>query len=139
MNDESAKALVAKSYQRLGKEAEQKNELERAIEYYELAKLYRPKTPARPAPKKRKSTAIAKPTAPPVVKEADKKLAELKQKQADEFYQKGLRAFRNDIELAISYWEKALELDPGHASAKLKLNKAIQIRKNLRQIVDSQS
>jgi tetratricopeptide (TPR) repeat protein len=56
------------------------------------------------------------------------------QEQAQEFYEKGLRVYRSDLDQAISFWERSLLLDPHHTQTRLKLDQAYRMRERLQQI-----
>jgi len=53
---------------------------------------------------------------------------------ADEYYEKGLRAQRSDLKLAVEMFEKALEYNPQHTKARLKLAEAQRMQKRLEEI-----
>ncbi len=59
---------------------------------------------------------------------------ELRRTLADEYYEKGLRALRNDLKLAIESLEKALEYNPLHTKARAKLAEAQRMQKRLGEI-----
>lgn len=63
----------------------------------------------------------------------------IKEKLSEAYYLRGMQAYKNDVDLAIDHWEQALQYNPRHNKAKLRLNKAYQIRRKLNQImVDSE-
>jgi len=51
-------------------------------------------------------------------------LKKIKKEQADDYYQKGLKAYNEgDLKQATDYWKKAVELYPGHEEAKRALER----------------
>ncbi len=52
----------------------------------------------------------------------------------EEYYQKGIRSYRDDIALAIKQWEKSLSFDPGNVKAAARLREARQVQRNLERI-----
>ncbi len=63
-------------------------------------------------------------------------LAAVKTRLADQTYEQGVRAFRQDISQAIAYWEETLTYDPGHVKAREFLSKAYRIRETLNEIAN---
>ena len=64
----------------------------------------------------------------------DRRQQELAEKLSNRYYRLGLKAYRKDMKQAISDWERALSIFPGHTNAALKLGHAKQIYKRLHQI-----
>jgi tetratricopeptide (TPR) repeat protein len=53
---------------------------------------------------------------------------------ASEYYDKGLRAYRSDIALAVRYWETCLRYEPQHVNAALRLREARLFEDKLKRI-----
>ncbi len=86
-----------------------------------------------------KPAAVSPPPPPPPTEATEKPQKEDGPTQEDrnlakDFYDKGLRASRTNIAQAIEYWEQALRYDPGHVQAKLQLEQAWRMLKNLKEI-----
>lgn len=68
--------------------------------------------------------------------QADKELAEgiqsLRHSLADEYYEKGVRAYYSDIGKAIAFWERGLQFNPYHKLSHARLNQARKAQQNLR-------
>ena len=62
-------------------------------------------------------------------------LADAKGRLAQAAYEKGIKAFRQDVDQAIAYWEETLRYDPSHRRAKTYLSKAYKIQKTLNSLV----
>jgi hypothetical protein len=58
-------------------------------------------------------------------------LSDAKSRLAQEAYEKGVRVFRQDVEMAIALWEQTLAYDPGHVKAKSYLDRAYKIQQSL--------
>ncbi len=56
---------------------------------------------------------------------------------AQSYYEQGLRLQRTDIDAAINAWQRALELDPGHAQAQLRLDQAQRLRQSLQALPET--
>lgn len=56
------------------------------------------------------------------------------EKLSEIYYLEGIKIYREDIRLAIAFWEKSLEADPDHSRALAHLDVAKQSLKNLQQI-----
>ncbi len=50
---------------------------------------------------------------------------------AEDYYEKGQRAFQDDIDKAIDYWQRSVEYNPEHTRAQMRLSTAIKIRRGL--------
>lgn len=61
-------------------------------------------------------------------------LAEAREKQAEDLYQRGLRASRADLSKAIDLWRQCLALNPNHVGARSQLDKAVRVQERLRGI-----
>lgn len=61
-------------------------------------------------------------------------LAQTKKILADQGFEKGLRAFQEDLDQAITYWEEVLAYDPQHSKTKLFLYRAYKIKENLQAV-----
>lgn len=57
-------------------------------------------------------------------------LADAKRRIAQDAYEKGIKAFSQDVGKAISFWEEALKYNPAHLRAKSYLEKAYKIYRN---------
>lgn len=55
----------------------------------------------------------------------------IKKSLAEEYYKKGQRVFKSDIDRAIEYWQRSVEYDPEHAGAQMRLSMAIKIKRRL--------
>lgn len=62
-------------------------------------------------------------------------LADARGRLAQAAYEKGIRAFRQNVEQAIAYWEETLKYNPTHRRAKAYLNRAYKIQKTLNSLV----
>jgi len=51
---------------------------------------------------------------------------------ADELYEKGMRAYRSDLDLAIGYWDTCLKFNQKNASCALRLREAQSLRKQIK-------
>lgn len=111
-NDQKAKNYVAKSHYKLSKVFENRGHLEPAIRHLEDALKFSDS-----------------------VDEAQiEKLRNLKQNIAENYYENGIRAYRDNINQAIIYWQRAINYDPNHFEAKNRLSKATQIKEKLHKI-----
>ncbi|MEK6748857.1 MAG: hypothetical protein AABY83_06580 [Pseudomonadota bacterium] len=63
-----------------------------------------------------------------------KRSIDIKQKLADQYYNQGLTAFRENLAKAIKLLEKALQFNPDHAKAAIKLQQAKVMQKNLQRM-----
>ncbi|NOX76557.1 MAG: hypothetical protein GXP17_08100 [Gammaproteobacteria bacterium] len=55
----------------------------------------------------------------------------IKKSLAEDYYEKGQRVFRRDIDRAIEYWQRSVEYDPEHAGAQMRLSTAMKIKRKL--------
>ena len=62
-------------------------------------------------------------------------VADAKGRLAQAAYEKGIRAFRQNVEQAITFWEETLKYNPAHLRAKSYLSKAYKIQKTLNSLV----
>ncbi|MBI1179383.1 MAG: LysM peptidoglycan-binding domain-containing protein [Alphaproteobacteria bacterium] len=59
-------------------------------------------------------------------------LASAKEAATDRYYRAGLSAFRRqELDTAIRYWDKVLEIDPNHENAKLQRAQAVELKEKL--------
>ena len=58
---------------------------------------------------------------------------------AQDYYEQGLRLQRTDLDAAIRLWERSLQYDPGHAQARLRLDQARRMQRNLQTIPGASS
>lgn len=110
--DDKAMELLALSHEKAGLALYQDGKLRQSLRHLEFAVAY-----------------SGDPQGPPATA-----LAAAKTRLADETFELGVRAFRDDISQAIAYWEETLTYDPGHAKAKQFLSKAYRIRDTLNEI-----
>lgn len=110
--DAQAKKLISDSYAKLATQQRQQGQLQNALANVEQAKRFN----ADNAPANRKAE------------------QELRNALANEYYEKGLRALRSDLKLAVELLEKALEYNPQHAKARAKLADAQRMQKKLEEI-----
>lgn len=110
--DLQAKKLISEIYAKLAAQQRQQGQLQNALTNVEQAKrFYTGNAPAN-----------------------QKTELELRNALAVENYEKGLRALRSDLKLAIDLFEKALEYNPQHAKAQAKLADAQRMQKKLEEI-----
>ncbi len=64
----------------------------------------------------------------------DSTLQAARKDMAQDYYEQGLRIQRTDLQAAIGLWERSLEYDPGHAQARLRLDQAKRMQRNLQTI-----
>lgn len=62
-------------------------------------------------------------------------LADAKGRLAQAAYEKGIKAFSQDVGQAIAFWEETLDYDPTHARAKSYLSRAYKIQETLNSLV----
>jgi len=62
-------------------------------------------------------------------------LADAKGRLAQDAYEKGIIAFRQDVNQAIAFWEETLRYNPDHRRAKSYLSKAYKIQKTMNSLV----
>lgn len=111
-HDQKAKSIVAKSHFKLSQMFESRGHLEPAIQHLEDGM----KNSRR------------------ITEQQQEKLLSLKEKISESFYINGVKSYRNDINQAIVYWERAIDYNPNHFKAKNRLSKATQMQKNLKKI-----
>lgn len=70
--------------------------------------------------------------------EWDSRINALRKVLADEYYDKGVRAYRTDVALAIKHWEASLRYDPKHVNSALRLQEARRLQDNLKRIEQQQ-
>ena len=59
---------------------------------------------------------------------------ETKEQLAERYFKAGIRIYREDVAKAITYWKKSLSYNANHMKAKLYLEKALKMQKNLNKI-----
>ncbi len=109
--DLQAKKLISDAYGKLAGQQRQQGMLQNALANIEQAKRFNADTGTN--------------------RKAEQ---ELRNALADEYYEKGLRALRNDLKLAVESFEKALEYNPQHSKARTKLSDAQRMQKKLDEI-----
>jgi tetratricopeptide (TPR) repeat protein len=57
---------------------------------------------------------------------------------AEEYYQKGMKVYRANLDEAIVDWERSVQYDPAHPQATIRLQRARQMQQNLKAIDSSQ-
>jgi tetratricopeptide (TPR) repeat protein len=62
------------------------------------------------------------------------KIESVRKALAENYYQKGMKVYRSNLDLAITYWERSLQYDPTHPQAGIRLQQARQMQKNLKAI-----
>lgn len=110
--DAQAKKLIADAHAKLAESLRQQGQFKDALDSLEQAKRYNGNKSEKPS--------VAE--------------NEVRKALADEYFTKGLRARATNLNLAIEMWQKALEYNPDHANAKLRLNEALRMQKNLERI-----
>lgn len=110
--DPQAKKLISEVYAKLAAQQRQQGQLQNALSNVEQAKRFNSES----APANRKAE------------------QEMRTALAGEYYEKGLRALRSDLKLAIESFEKALEYNPQHSKAREKLADAQRMQKKLEEI-----
>jgi len=66
------------------------------------------------------------------------KLKHLKQKLSANYYIEGIKVYRDNIDQAISYWQRAIETNPENEKARLRLKKAEKMKNKLKKIKPEQ-
>jgi tetratricopeptide (TPR) repeat protein len=92
-----------------------------------------PPEAGRPAAREPQNTSSEQP-GPTERPDSEGNSEEQRKAQAQELYEQGLRIYRIDLSKAIEYWEHSLTLNPNHLQAKLQLERAYRMRKNLERI-----
>jgi len=108
--DPQAKKLISDAYAKLAAQQRQQGMLHNALANVEQAKRFSTNTTT------------------------SKTEHDLRAALADEYYEKGMRALRSDLKLAIEMFNKALEYHPQHAKARAKLADAQRMQKKLEEI-----
>lgn len=108
--DPQAKKLISDAYAKLAAQQRQQGMLHNALANVEQAKRFSTNTTTSKAEQ------------------------ELRLALADEYYEKGMRALRSDLKLAMEMFNKALEYHPQHAKARAKLADAQRMQKKLEEI-----
>ena len=57
---------------------------------------------------------------------------------SEEYYQKGMKVYRANLDEAIGYWERSVQYDPTHPQATIRLQRARQMQQNLKAIESGQ-
>lgn len=110
--DPQAKKLMGDALAKLAESQRQQGQLKDALDNLEQAKRYNGNKAEKPTDIENK----------------------VRKALAEDYYSKGLRARRTDLARAIEMWRKALEYNPAHANAKIRLNEALRMQKNLEKI-----
>jgi tetratricopeptide (TPR) repeat protein len=66
-------------------------------------------------------------------------MAKIKYDLAELYYMNGIQTVHDNIDVAIEMWQKALINNPRHEKAQIRLDNAMQLKKNVSRIVDSES
>jgi len=111
-SDVQAKKLISDAYVKLAAQQRQQGMLQNALSNVEQAKRFSSDNAATNS----------------------KAEQDLRMALANEYYEKGLRAQRNDLKLAIEMFDKALEYNSQHAKARVKLAEAQRMQKKLEEI-----
>ena len=53
---------------------------------------------------------------------------------AEDYYRRGMKVYRTDLNQAIVFWERSLQYDPLHSQARVRLQQARQMQRNLKVI-----
>lgn len=64
----------------------------------------------------------------------DGKINELKEQVSNDFYLRGMKAFKSNIDKAVDLLKKSVEVNPSNFKAKQQLTRATKIQKNLQKI-----
>jgi tetratricopeptide (TPR) repeat protein len=64
----------------------------------------------------------------------DARLAASRKTLANEYYEKGMRAYRSDFDLAIKHWETCLKYNPQQVNCSLRLKEAQGFQKQMKRI-----
>lgn len=108
--DPQAKKLISDAYAKLAAQQRQQGMLHNALANVEQAKRFNTNA----------TTSKAE--------------HDLRSALADEYYEKGMRALRTDLKVAMEMFNKALEYQPQHAKARAKLADAQRMHKKLEEI-----
>lgn len=107
--DELAKRTLRDAYARLGKQQLDQGKTDEALSSLEKAQQIKQSGGAAPSG---------------AVQALGKDLAQV-------YYEQGVRIQRSDLKQAIALWEQALQHDPNHSQARLRLKQAKQMQRNL--------
>ena len=110
--DKAARQRISSAVYERARELEGQGAKERALALYEEACTLRGERPA----------------------EWNAHIQTLRRTLAAEYYQKGARAYANDIALAIRSWEACLRFEPQHVNAALRLEEARRLQSKLQRI-----
>jgi tetratricopeptide (TPR) repeat protein len=113
--DEIGKRALRDAYAALGKQRIEQGKKEEGVSYLEKARAT-------------KSSGSA---------DLDGTVQAARKDLAQDYYEQGLRVQRTDLEAAIRLWERALEYDPGHAQAKLRLAQGRRMQQSLQSLPNS--
>lgn len=107
--DDKATSLLAASHREVGIALYNRGKLEESLSHLEASASY----------------------GKPVDAAVKAALTDAKGRLAQQAYEKGVRVFRQDVELAIALWEQTLTYDPTHIKAKSYLDRAYKIQQSL--------
>jgi tetratricopeptide (TPR) repeat protein len=114
--DELARRYLADAHFQLGQQRLEQGRREDALAHLESAKGTQEQDPA----------------------ELKVSIESLRKALAEEYYQKGMKAYRTNLAEAIGDWERTLQYDPAHPLATLRLQRARQMQQNLKAIESSE-
>jgi tetratricopeptide (TPR) repeat protein len=115
--DETGKRALRDAYAALGRQRIEQGKKEEGIGYLEKARATKAAGSAN----------------------LDSTLQAVRKDMAQDYYEQGLRMQRTDLQAAIGLWERSLEYDPGHAQARLRLDQAKRMQRNLQTIPGARS
>ena len=113
--DEMGKRALRDAYAALGKQRIEQGKKEEGVGYLEKARAV-------------KSNGSA---------DLDGTVQAARKDLAQDYYEQGLRLQRADLEAAIRLWERALEYDPGHGQARLRLAQGRRMQQSLQSLPNS--
>ena len=108
--DETARRYLADAYQQLGQQQARAGRREEALASLEKARSLKGRE---------------------VGGDLAESIRSLRASLADDYYQKGARAYYNDISAAIALWERGLRFDPGHKLINARLQEARKARQKI--------
>ena len=111
--DRDAQGLLSLSHRRLGLELYEDGKLREALPHLKASRTFGTDADAADADRARRA------------------LSETKRRLAQESYEKGLRAFQEDVDQAIVFLQETLAYDPEHAKAQIFLSRARKIKETL--------
>ena len=111
-NDRAARQRIGAAVYERGRELERKGSREQALTMYEEALSFRGDSPL----------------------EWSARVATLRKGLAEEYYEIGMRAYRTDVALAITEWEKSLRFDPKNIKSASRLQEARLAQQKLQRI-----